>query len=193
MTKTKKLLESRLDCLAKQVAFERLVKVKRYRMIGCSIGMSVVVFVTYSFISPVPVSEEYLYSMRKNRANSLSDVSILTKKTKMDKPSQIKKVRKSKEILPPKTTVITTTKESLPVNKKMEADSPKEIGKPKEDASSATVPQEAYPVWNDSVAYQVGDRVTYKDHIYEANQANSGKPPDEKGLIFGGYWDEVKE
>jgi predicted small secreted protein len=193
MTKPKKMLESRLDCLAKQVAFEKLVKMKRYRMIGCSIGLSVVVFVTYSIISPIPVSEEYIYSMKKNRASSLSDVPISTKKTKMDKPPQIKKVPESKAILPPKTTVITTTKESLPVNKKMVADSPTEIEKRKEDASSATVPQEAYPVWDDSVDYQVGDRVTYKDHIYEANQANSGKPPDEKGLIFGGYWDEVKE
>ncbi|WP_028777838.1 carbohydrate-binding protein [Shimazuella kribbensis] len=193
MTETQKTLESRLEKFTKQATIEKLVKIKRYRMMLCSVGLSVVVFATYSVVSPFSVREEPFYVMDNNQAVNLTsertDFNIT--KTKQSKPLEVKN-EKQKPL--PKATSTMKLENTAPTSSKVVAqESSVPTSKPIETPEQQTPPAKTYPEWIANTTYQIGDRVIYNDKLYEANEPNSDSPPDQQHFLFGSSWDEVEE
>jgi hypothetical protein len=194
----KQMLKSRLDKYAKEAAAGKRVKMRRYKMMACSVGVSAVVFAVYSIIVPVKARERAVYVKPDNQAISLPlrAIDITIQKEELDKSdgkreeemlksssdTQIKK--NTKAVVKPtapshKVESKKTSPSTLPATNTRE--------KQKEDGSLET-----YPKWNKKKTYQAGDRVMYKDRVYEANKENKNAPPDERHFLFGSAWDEVK-
>jgi hypothetical protein len=194
VTTTKKMLESRLEKFTKQATLEKLVKIKRYRMMLCSVGMSVVVFATYSVVSPFSVSDEFLYVMDNSQAVNLTSerTDFNIKKTKQSKPLEVKKRKENKRVLPKTKNIVKSEKIAPTFNKVVPQQAPTHSAKPKEKAEQSP-PVVSYPEWVANQTYQIGDRVIYKDKLYEANEVNSDSPPDQRHVLFGSSWDEVNE
>ncbi|WP_240873186.1 carbohydrate-binding protein [Shimazuella soli] len=187
------MLESRLEKFTRKATVEKLVKIRRYRMMLFSVGLSMIVFVAYSFIFPVTVKEGSIHVMNDNQALPLRSEKVhfaITKEEKTNKPIQKKDEKtmpstaqqsmgKLEEVAPSPSQVATKKATVFPV-------------KPKENRAKK-IPPQIYPEWNENKTYQAGDRVMYKEKVYQANETNKNSPPDENNVLFGDSWDEVEE
>lgn len=196
MIEEKKRLESRLDKYTKEAAAGKLVKLRRYRMMACSVGVSVVVFAAYSIIFPVKAKEGAIY-VNDNQALPLPSetVDLTIQKEEIDQPA-VKTNGEIKESLSSKTNEDKTktanpTASSNKANSKKTSESTVSTTKSK-DKQDENDSAKTYPEWNKNKTYQAGDRVMYKEKVYQANKENKNSPPDESHVLFGSSWDEVK-
>lgn len=196
MIEEKQMLESRLDKYSKEAAAGKLVKIRRYRMMACSVGVSVIVFAAYSIIFPVKAKEGAKYVINDNQALPLpSKTGDLTiQKEEIDKPA-VKRNEETQKSLSSKA-IKDNTKAAESVEASTNTVSSKKPSisttKPKEKQEKE-IPLEVYPEWNKNKTYQAGDRVMYEGKVYQANKKNKNEPPDESHVLFGSSWDEVKK
>jgi hypothetical protein len=191
----KHMLESRLKKFTKKAAVEKLLKIRRYRIMLCSLGLSMIVFVAYSIIFPVTIKEDFMYTMNDNQAIPLlsEDVDFTITKEKTKKPILNKEDKVQEPLSSKENQNISNPIEEVPLSSKTIIKKPAESMAGTKEKQEKKVPPETYPNWSGSKTYQAGERVKYKDRVYQANEENQNDPPDESHVLFSSSWDEVKE